>query len=555
MLYVFLVLCAVILAVYSFLIYYLKTTVWCRSQTCLVGKTAIVTGANTGNSFFFLLLNLKMLIKAGIGYETALDFAKRGARVILACRDEQKAQVARTSIIRETGNSNIVVKIINLASFDSVRAFVKDINANESRLDILVNNAGAGGIGDKRSKDGHQLLMQINYYSSFLLTNLLLDLLKKSAPSRVINVSSIFAKYATEFDLAAINEFSGIYNTSEEGAQTSIYTSVAKEIEKYNGEHFDNCQRVEPYKTTECPELPQKLWERTQEIVQLKPEEIQLLMNAVGIGFQTALALADQNSRVIMADKQDLTQSKEQIIKKTNNTNVVIKFIDFTSLISIRSFAKKIKEEEKRLDVLVNNVGVFCLGKERTDDGLQATMQVNHFGPFLLTYLLSELLIKSAPSRVLFVSSIGAFFHRLTIDNINNPDVTPWDSLSSLLIYYNSKLCNIIIANGFAERLKCYGVTCNSLHPGMTSTTFLWKNQLLPSPLNFFIQNAEMGAQSSIFLSASKSVDSVSGKFFVDMKEHQQPRITTDSEFCRAVWAASEYFVGLTREEKSANFN
>jgi retinol dehydrogenase-11 len=133
------------------------TTGWCRSQTCLVGKTAIVTGANTG-----------------IGFETALDFAKRGARVILACRDEQRANEARDRIVEETGNENVMVRLINMSSFDSVRAFAKEINAREDRLDILVNNAGAGGIGDKQSQDGHVLLMQINYFSSFLLTHLLI---------------------------------------------------------------------------------------------------------------------------------------------------------------------------------------------------------------------------------------------------------------------------------------------------------------------------------------------------------------------------------------------
>ncbi|XP_068897553.1 retinol dehydrogenase 13-like isoform X1 [Tenebrio molitor] len=270
-----------------------------------------------------------------------------------------------------------------------------------------------------------------------------------------------------------------------------------------------------------------------------------------GIGYQTALILAARDAKIIMADKQDLTNSRDKIVKATNNCNVVTKHVDFTSLTCVRCFAKEIKEEEERLDVLINNVGVFCLGKERTVDGLQATMQVNHFAPFLLTHLLSDLLAKSAPSRVIFVSSIGAFFHRLTLANINNPDVSFADGLSSLLVYYNSKLCNIITANGFAKKLKQCRVTCNSLHPGMTATTFLWKNQLLAKPVGFFVQGAEMGAQSSVFLSAAKEIGDASGKFFVDMREHQQPRVVTDSQFCEAVWTASEYFVGLTDEERS----
>jgi len=299
-----------------FKIYLKLTTGWCRSATCLVGKTAIVTGANTG-----------------IGYDTALDFAKRGARVILACRDETKAIAARNLIIKETGNENVVVKIIDMSSFKSVRNFAKDIDATENHLDILVNNAGAGGIGDEKSEDGHVLLMQINYYSSFLLTILLIGLLKKSAPSRIINVSSIGAKRA-KLDVDSLETFPGrfmvyfnsklgnilftqelakklhgtgvttyslhpgaviteifrhskgitrflivsianlFFKTSEEGAQTTIYTAVAKGIENYNGEHFDDCKRVPPYKSATDPGLAKKLWEKTEEIVQLKPEEL-----------------------------------------------------------------------------------------------------------------------------------------------------------------------------------------------------------------------------------------------------------------------------------------
>ncbi|RZC34509.1 adh short domain containing protein, partial [Asbolus verrucosus] len=270
----------------------------------------------------------------GIGYETALDFAKRGAKVILACRDPQRAEKARAKIIEKTGNENIFVKLIDLASFDSVRAFAEEINTSEDRLDILVNNAGVIGLGPKKSIDDQLLIMQINYFSSFLLTNLVLDLLKKTGSSRVVNVSSLTAAYVKNFDLSKINKYSsnlkvyattklcnilftielarrlegtnvttyslhpgavktdilrytqglqgvisGLFvnlfsKTSEEGAQTTIYCSVAKGIERYSGEHFSNCQKVSPYATATIPGLSKKLWKLSEEIVRLKPEEI-----------------------------------------------------------------------------------------------------------------------------------------------------------------------------------------------------------------------------------------------------------------------------------------
>jgi retinol dehydrogenase-12 len=97
----------------------------CTSTVRLDGKTVIVTGANIG-----------------IGRETALDLAKRGARVILACRDLKKAEEAASDIRQQSGNGNVVVEHLDCASFESVRQFAKRINQNEASLDILVNNAG-----------------------------------------------------------------------------------------------------------------------------------------------------------------------------------------------------------------------------------------------------------------------------------------------------------------------------------------------------------------------------------------------------------------------------
>lgn len=98
----------------------------CKSKKRLDGKTAIITGANTG-----------------IGKETALDLAKRGARVILACRDLTRANKAAEEIRTQSGNGNVIVEIVDLASLESIRQFAHRINKNEQRLDILINNAGS----------------------------------------------------------------------------------------------------------------------------------------------------------------------------------------------------------------------------------------------------------------------------------------------------------------------------------------------------------------------------------------------------------------------------
>jgi NAD(P)-dependent dehydrogenase (short-subunit alcohol dehydrogenase family) len=153
----------------------------------LDGKTVIVTGANTG-----------------IGKETALDLAGRGARVIMACRNLRKAQVALQEIIKKSRNSNIVVKHLDLASLKSVQDFADDINRHEPQLDVLINNAGVAYFPQlTKTQDNFEM---INHLGHFLLTNLLLDLLKKSSPSRIVVVSSSGYKFLTnEFNLENIN--------------------------------------------------------------------------------------------------------------------------------------------------------------------------------------------------------------------------------------------------------------------------------------------------------------------------------------------------------------
>ncbi|XP_022672921.1 retinol dehydrogenase 11-like [Varroa destructor] len=143
-------------------------------QKDLTGTVAIVTGSNTG-----------------LGKTTAHALAACGGKVILACRNLKKAEAARKDIMAATGNQKVVCKPLDLASFRSVREFAKDITSTEQRLDILINNAGLlTPSRHETTEDGYEVSIQSNHLGHFLLTNLLLDLLKKSAPSRVVVVGS-----------------------------------------------------------------------------------------------------------------------------------------------------------------------------------------------------------------------------------------------------------------------------------------------------------------------------------------------------------------------------
>ncbi|KAK3774917.1 hypothetical protein RRG08_007274 [Elysia crispata] len=145
-----------------------------RGKERITGKTVIITGANTG-----------------IGKETAEDLARRGGRLILACRDVTKGNNAVQEIIRETGNNNVFCWELDLSSFKSIRKFAEKFNESEPRLDILINNAGIMMCPRMLSKDGLEMQLGVNHFGHFLLTNLLLDKLKSSSPSRIVILSSI----------------------------------------------------------------------------------------------------------------------------------------------------------------------------------------------------------------------------------------------------------------------------------------------------------------------------------------------------------------------------
>ncbi|XP_051963099.1 dehydrogenase/reductase SDR family member 13-like [Xyrauchen texanus] len=171
------------LAAYLLIYYCLFKGARFKSNVTLKGKTAIVTGSNTG-----------------IGKTTAMDLAKRGARVILACRNHQRAEAAVYDIRRESGNSEVLYMHLDLASLKSVHNFAETFLKSEPRLDLLINNAGL--IGSGRTEDGFGMAFGVNYLGHFLLTLLLLDRLKEAENSRVVNVSALLHRLGSiDFNL------------------------------------------------------------------------------------------------------------------------------------------------------------------------------------------------------------------------------------------------------------------------------------------------------------------------------------------------------------------
>lgn len=150
----------------------------CNLTETMTGKTVIITGANSG-----------------IGEATALDLARRNARVILACRDLASAESAVKYIRRNTRNGQLVVRQLDLSSFESIREFAHRTLLEEGRISVLINNAGVFQCPYSKTADGFEMQMGVNHLGHFLLTNLLLQRMIQSVPSRIIIVSSSLHKY------------------------------------------------------------------------------------------------------------------------------------------------------------------------------------------------------------------------------------------------------------------------------------------------------------------------------------------------------------------------
>src|SRR3989440_5614345 len=142
-------------------------------NSSMQGKICMVTGANSG-----------------IGKATALATAQMGATVGMVCRDRARGEEARSEITTKSRNTAVDLLLADLSSQQSIRQLVENFQHHYTHLHVLINNAGAAFPGRRETVDGLEMTFAVNYLAPFLLTNLLLDVLKASAPARIVNVSS-----------------------------------------------------------------------------------------------------------------------------------------------------------------------------------------------------------------------------------------------------------------------------------------------------------------------------------------------------------------------------
>jgi NAD(P)-dependent dehydrogenase (short-subunit alcohol dehydrogenase family) len=259
-----------------------------------------------------------------------------------------------------------------------------------------------------------------------------------------------------------------------------------------------------------------------------------------GIGRAAATALAAMGAEVVVTgrDRERGEAAVEEIRRDSGNERVSLVLADLSVQAEVRRLAEEFRERHDRLDVLVNNAGLVQSRRVETPDGLELTLAVNHLAPFLLTDLLLDLLKRSAPSRVITVSSEARRGASIDFDDLQSER-----RYRGFPVYGITKLANILFTYELAERLEGTGVVANCLHPGAVSTNFAQNNRgpiaLLFRLFKPFMRSPEQGADTLVYLASSPEAGELNGKYLTNRKEVSpaEPRGETSQKW---LWEVSE---------------
>jgi NAD(P)-dependent dehydrogenase (short-subunit alcohol dehydrogenase family) len=269
-----------------------------------------------------------------------------------------------------------------------------------------------------------------------------------------------------------------------------------------------------------------------------------------GIGKETAVALAAMGATVVMTARSQ-TKGEEalaEVVARSGSSTVELGSLDLASFASIRSFAAWFLDRYDRLDVLVNNAGLIVDTRQETTEGFELMFGVNHLGHFLLTELLRERLVASAPSRVVVVSSIA---HRWAIGGMNRSDLQTTRGFNGFSAYGRSKLANALFTRELADQVESAGVTVNAVHPGSIysgfggdgDTGFL--GTLIQLTGRVVLRSPKTGAKTQVLLASSTlpRVTSSTGGYWSHGRRWRASRRARNREEARWLWSESERLV------------
>ena len=266
-----------------------------------------------------------------------------------------------------------------------------------------------------------------------------------------------------------------------------------------------------------------------------------------GIGLTAARSLARQGAKVVMVgrDAAKTARCLDEVRAGAPGAEVSSLLCDFSRQGEIRRFAEEVLRRDDRLDVLVNNAGTVLNDRTVTKEGIETTFAVNHLGYFLLTQLLLDRIVQSAPARIVNVASAAHRFGTLDFD-----DLSFERGYRGMRAYARSKLANVLFTRSLAEKLAGTGVTANCLHPGAVATAIWsgapgWARPIIWVIGKFSFISPERGGQRIVQLVTSPELSDTTGKYFEDGKLMDPAPRARDEAVGRRLWQESARLTGL----------
>jgi dehydrogenase/reductase SDR family protein 12 len=262
--------------------------------------------------------------------------------------------------------------------------------------------------------------------------------------------------------------------------------------------------------------------------------------SGLGMAAAEGFARLGASVRLLVRDEQRGERARKTIMARTGNRDVQLSLCDLSDLESVREFAAGFQVEEQRLDVLVNNAGAMPAKRTLSREGFELTFATNVLGPFLLTNLLVPLLQRSAPARIVNVSSGGMYTHRLDSEDLQS-ERGDYDGPAA---YARSKRAQVILTEQWAERLRASGVVVHSMHPGWADTpgirSSLPRFYKATKPL---LRSSSEGADTIVWLGSAAEPARSSGLFWHDRRPrptHRVPWTRESAEDRARLWKACE---------------
>ena len=267
-----------------------------------------------------------------------------------------------------------------------------------------------------------------------------------------------------------------------------------------------------------------------------------------GVGLASLKRIAAGGADIVLVARN--LQKAEDVrtkIASDSEVNIDIVIADFIDFDSVRSAVRLILEKYPKIHLLINSAGVFSTKKVTTPDGFELSFCVNHLAPFLLTRLLLDRIIESAPARIIQVNSQGHRFGGFNINDIN------WEHrfYNGYWGYGASKTAQLLTIWELADRLSGTQVTVNAVHPGGVKTNignnngplYRWFSRYI---IWYFLKDPEMSGDAIYFLAAAPELSNVSGRYFNRTVDEKPAPHALNHELGKAVWELSERLVGLT---------